>query len=81
MTQRTPMAPRITLTVDEAAAALGISRDHLERHILGDLRVIYVGRRRLIPIRELERWADQHAVRHHSKALDTTTRKEGSHER
>ncbi len=54
---------RITLTVDEAAAALGVSRDHLERHILPDLRTIYVGRRRLIPVKELERWADRSAVR------------------
>jgi excisionase family DNA binding protein len=53
---------RVTLTVDEAAAALGVSRDHLERHILRDLHVIYSGRRRLIPVRELERWAERHAL-------------------
>jgi hypothetical protein len=29
----------VTLGVDEAAAAPGISRDHLERHILADLKV------------------------------------------
>ena len=53
---------RVTLTIDEAASALGISRDHLERHVLGDLRVIYSGRRRLIPITELHRWVERQAV-------------------
>ena len=61
--------PRITLSVDEAAAALGVSRDHLERHILRDLRVVYSGRRRLIPLRELERWAERQAVAVPSAAL------------
>lgn len=52
--------PRVALTLDEAAEALGVSRDHLERHILGDLRVIRVGRRLLVRIAELERWAERH---------------------
>jgi excisionase family DNA binding protein len=50
----------VALTVDEAAAALGVSRDHLERHVLRDLRVIRSGRRVLIRLRELERWAQEH---------------------
>ncbi len=52
--------PRVALTLDEAAEALGVSRDHPERHILGDLRVIRVGRRLLVRIAELERWAERH---------------------
>jgi excisionase family DNA binding protein len=55
--------PRITLTVDETADAMGVSRDHLERHVLPDLRVVYSGRRRLIPVKELERWANEQATR------------------
>jgi excisionase family DNA binding protein len=51
--------PRVTLTKPEAAAALGISEDHLERHILDDLRVIRSGRRVLIRVGELERWAQE----------------------
>jgi excisionase family DNA binding protein len=51
---------RVTLTVDEAAAALGVSRDHLERHVLPELRVIRSGRRLLIRHAELERWAQRH---------------------
>jgi excisionase family DNA binding protein len=52
--------PRVTLTIDEAALALGMSRDHLERHVLPDLRVIRVGRRLLVRVAELERWAQRH---------------------
>jgi excisionase family DNA binding protein len=58
-----PNHARIALNVDEAAASVGVSRDHFERHVIGDLRTIYVGRRRLIPVKELERWADRNAVR------------------
>ena len=55
--------PRITLSLDEAALALGISRDSLERHVLHDLRVIRRNRLRLIPVSELQRWADDAAER------------------
>ena len=55
--------PRITLTVEEAAGALGVSRDHIERHVLPSIRVVYSGRRRLVPVKELERWADEQATR------------------
>ena len=50
---------RVTLTVDEACASLGVSRDHFERHIVGDLRVVRVGRRLLVRVAELERWAER----------------------
>ena len=52
--------PCIALTIDEAACALGMSRDHLERHVMPDLRVIRVGRRVLVRVAELERWAQRH---------------------
>jgi excisionase family DNA binding protein len=60
--RRPHTAVRLTLTVDEAAAALGISRDHFERHILGRVPTVYVGRRRLIPVKELERWVERNTV-------------------
>jgi excisionase family DNA binding protein len=53
--------PRVTLTREEAAEALGMSVDHLERHVLRDLRVIRSGRLVLISVRELEAWADRNA--------------------
>jgi hypothetical protein len=53
--------PRVTLTKSEAAVALGISVDSFERHVQPDLRVIRRGRMRLVPVRELERWAAENA--------------------
>jgi hypothetical protein len=52
--------PRVTLTLQEAADALGVSLDHLHRHVLCDLRVIRCGRRVLVRVGELERWAREH---------------------
>jgi excisionase family DNA binding protein len=62
MTSSVEHVGRITLSVDEAAVALGVSRDHFERHVMRDVRVVYSGRRRLVPVRELERWAERQAV-------------------
>lgn len=50
---------RVALSKSEAAEALGVSLDHLERHVLPDLRVITCGRRVLIRVGELERWAQE----------------------
>ncbi len=53
--------PRVTLTRDEAAAALGMSVDSLERYVMPHVRCIRRGRLRLFPVAELERWADENA--------------------
>jgi excisionase family DNA binding protein len=50
---------RVTLTKAEAAEALGISLDHFERHVRPHLRVIRCGRRVLIRLGELQRWAQE----------------------
>src|SRR5205823_4133301 len=47
---------RLALSKVEAAEALGISVDFLEEHVMHELRVVRKGRRRLIPVKELERW-------------------------
>jgi excisionase family DNA binding protein len=54
---------RLALSKAEAAQALGISVDFLEDHVLPELRVVRVGRRRLIPLAELERWLERHVAR------------------
>ena len=61
-TQEKPVASvkRVTLSIDEACDALGVSRDHFERYIQRDIRVIRVGRRILVRVSELERWAEYH---------------------
>lgn len=62
--QRDSAAPgRLALSKSEAAEALGISVDFLEEHVTHELRVVRCGRRRLIPVAELERWLDEHALR------------------
>jgi hypothetical protein len=55
--------PRLALSKTEASDALGVSVDYFEDHIQPELRIIYRGRRRLIPVREIERWLDENATR------------------
>lgn len=54
---------RLALSPDEAAAALGVSRDYLHEHIAGELRWVRRGRRKFVAIRELERWLEAAAAR------------------
>ena len=54
--------PRLSVSPDEAAEMLGVSRDYFDEHILPDLRIIRRGRRILVPLTELERWLDQTAT-------------------
>jgi excisionase family DNA binding protein len=55
--------PRLAVSPDEAAALLGVSRDYLDDHVIGELRVVRRGRRILIALAELERWLDRAAAR------------------
>jgi hypothetical protein len=53
---------RLALSPDEAAASLSVSRDYFDEHVLPELRIVRRSRRRLIPIRELERWLERNAA-------------------
>ena len=53
---------RLALSKCEAADALGVSVDFLEEHVMPELRIVRRGRRRLIPVRELERWLEANAA-------------------
>jgi hypothetical protein len=55
--------PRIALTPAEAAAAIGVGPDFFDANVAPDLRLIRRGRKRLIPVSELERWATENAER------------------
>ena len=57
------VVPRLALRPDEAAAALGISRSIFYRDVLPELRCVNIGRVRVVPVSELERWLDRQAVR------------------
>lgn len=54
--------PRLALSIDEAAESIGVSRRHFERHILPRLRVTLSGQRRLIAVKEIERYLEECAV-------------------
>ena len=50
---------RLALSIEDAARVLSVSRDSFERHVMREIRVVRVGRRLLVPIRELEAWIDR----------------------
>jgi hypothetical protein len=53
--------PRLALSRGEAAQAIGMSLDSFERWVQPSLRMCRLGRMRVIPISELERWLDETA--------------------
>jgi hypothetical protein len=55
--------PRLALTKAEAAAALSMSVDSLERYVMPELRVVRRGRLVLIAVDELRRWLDSNSAR------------------
>lgn len=54
---------RLALTPDEAARALGCSRDFLDDHIGPELRWVRRGRLKFVAIAELEDWLRRSAAR------------------
>jgi hypothetical protein len=56
-----PDVARLAFSKAEATQALGVSFDFFEEHVMHELRIVRRGRRRLIPVRELERWLDESA--------------------
>jgi DNA-directed RNA polymerase subunit RPC12/RpoP len=55
--------PRMLLSRQEAAASLGMSLRHFQRHVQPYVRCVYCGQLRLYRPRDLERWADDEACR------------------
>jgi excisionase family DNA binding protein len=55
--------PRLALGAEEAAKALGVSRDYFDEHVAHELRAVRRGRRKLYPVREVERWLTENATR------------------
>jgi len=52
--------PTLALSVEGACQALGVSWDLWREHIEADVRVVRVGRRKLVAVSELQRWLDEH---------------------
>jgi excisionase family DNA binding protein len=61
--RRKRRVPRLALRPEEAAEAIGLGRSAFYENVLPELRVVYVGRARLVPVAELERWLERQAVR------------------
>lgn len=59
---RPELPVRLALSPTEAAEALSVSRDYFDVHVAPDLRIVRRGRRRLVPLRELERWLEREAT-------------------
>ncbi len=62
-THERPLPPRLALTVDEAADAIGVSESLFYRDVLPELKVVRLGRKRIIQVGELERWLSARAER------------------
>ena len=56
-----PPVPRIGLTRTQAAESLSVSLDTFERYIQPQLRIVRLGRTRIVPQHELERWVKENA--------------------
>jgi hypothetical protein len=55
--------PRIALTPSEAAAAIGVGPDFFDANVAPELRLVRRGRKRLVPVSELELWTMENASR------------------
>jgi hypothetical protein len=55
--------PPVAVSREDAARALGMSVDSFERFVQPEVRLIRKGRLRLVPVAELERWAEANAER------------------
>jgi hypothetical protein len=56
-----PPVPRMLLSRQEAAAVLGMSLSHFQRHVQPYVPCVYSGHLRLYRPRDLERWAEAEA--------------------
>lgn len=61
LADRKRSAAALALSVEQACEALGVSWDTWRAHIEPDVRLVRVGRRKLIPVSELQAWLDRHA--------------------
>ncbi len=53
--------PRTALTREEAAYSLGVGLTTFKTEIQPQLKIIRIGKVRLIPLAELERWTSENA--------------------
>lgn len=59
---------RLALNRADAAASLGMSLRHFQRHVQPHIRCVHSGQLRLYPVGELERWMGEQQSRHEPAA-------------
>jgi hypothetical protein len=55
--------PRSALAVGEACEALGIGWDAWREHVEPEVKIVRIGRKKIIAVAELERWLDEQGER------------------
>jgi len=55
--------PVLALSVDEACEALGVSWKTWQEHVASEVRIVRLGRRKLIAVSELQRFMDERGER------------------
>jgi len=55
--------PVLAVSIEGACRALGVSWDYWREHIEPEVRIVRRGRRKLVPVAELEKWLDEAAER------------------
>lgn len=56
-------AEPLTFTVTAAAEKLGVSSGFFKHQVLPELRVVRLGSRVMVPLREIEQWIDRRSAR------------------
>ncbi len=54
--------PKLAVRLEEAAEMLSMSLDSFSRYVRPSIKTIRVGSMVLVPVSELERWAEGHAI-------------------
>lgn len=60
--ERAPVL-RLALSISEACKALGVGWDLWHEQIEPEVKLVRLGRRKLVPVSELQAWLDRHAAR------------------
>jgi hypothetical protein len=56
-----PATPALALTIEQSCAALSVSHDFWMEHIAAEVKIVRRGRRKIVPVTELQRWLDEHS--------------------
>jgi len=58
-----PATNRKAVPLDEAARLMGVSRDTFDKHIRPEIRMLEIGSKPMVPLKELDRYIERNASR------------------